>query len=154
MRAIRVGSGHVRLAPQYGRLFVEPGTSGIDFGLIVLDQLLRAASDIARERRFLVTRQLGRRKGRWRRGGLSPQQGTRLRQVVPVPKLATVFDLAQAQLIFRTRFGFSRPGSILFWPIICWSIFVFGILIRLGLMKWTILIFELLRHDVSPACCG
>jgi hypothetical protein len=75
-------------------------------------------------------------------------------QVVPVPKLATVFDLAQAQLIFRTRLGFSGRGSILFWPIIRWSIFVFGILILLGLMKWTILIFKLLRHDLSPACCG
>ena len=54
--AIRAGTGHLRLAPQYGRLLVEPGTSGIDFGLIVMDQLLRVASDIARERRFLVTR--------------------------------------------------------------------------------------------------
>jgi len=56
MMAIRAGTGHVRLAPQYGQLFVESGTSGIDFGPIVLDQLLRAASDIARERRFLITR--------------------------------------------------------------------------------------------------
>jgi len=73
MMGIRARTGHVRLAPQYGQLFVEPGTSGIDFGLIVMDQLLRAASDIARERRFLITRRLGRRKGRWRYWGLSPQ---------------------------------------------------------------------------------
>jgi hypothetical protein len=56
MRVIRVGTGHVRLAPQYGQLSVEPGTSDIDFGLIVMDQLLRVENDIARERRFLITR--------------------------------------------------------------------------------------------------
>jgi hypothetical protein len=56
MMAIRAGTGHLRLAPQYGKLLVEPGTSGIDLGLIAPDQLLRAASDTARGRRFLITR--------------------------------------------------------------------------------------------------